>query len=39
NSVPAWRGLQSVHAADISDVLADDLLRRLRPLRRPSAAI
>ena len=28
NSVPAWRGLQSVVEKDISQLLADDLLRR-----------
>jgi len=35
NGVPAWRGLQSVHDADIAALLADDLLRRL-PRRRSS---
>lgn len=38
NGVPAWRGLQSVHAADIAQLLADDLLARLLPARRPSLA-
>jgi RimK family alpha-L-glutamate ligase len=29
NGVPAWRGLQSVHPADIADLLAGDLLGRV----------
>lgn len=39
NSVPAWRGLQSVVSMDIADLLADDLLRRVLALPRPSAAV
>ena len=30
NSVPAWRGLQSVIDKDISQLLADDIIRRLK---------
>jgi tetrahydromethanopterin:alpha-L-glutamate ligase len=37
NGVPAWRGLQSVHPADIAELLADDLLGRLAPGERLSA--
>lgn len=37
NGVPAWRGLQSVHAVDIAELLAEDLLRRLIPRRQSSA--
>ena len=33
NSIPAWKGLQSVTAQDIAGLLADDLLRRC-PLPR-----
>jgi RimK family alpha-L-glutamate ligase len=39
NSVPAWRGLQSVWQADIAELLAEDLLRRLLPKHRPSAVV
>jgi RimK family alpha-L-glutamate ligase len=38
NGVPAWRGLQSVHDTDIAELLAEDLLGRLSPPRRTSAA-
>lgn len=37
NGVPAWRGLQSVHPADIAELLAGDLLRRVLPRQQPSA--
>jgi RimK family alpha-L-glutamate ligase len=30
NGVPAWRGLQSVHPVEIADLLAEDLLERVR---------
>lgn len=36
NSVPAWRGLQSVVEKDISQLLADDLLRLCEASDRPS---
>ena len=38
NSVPAWRGLQSVVSVDIAELLVQEMLSRLPPLRRPSAA-
>lgn len=39
NSVPAWRGLQSVFQTDIAELLAEDLLRRLLPKQRPSVVV
>jgi RimK family alpha-L-glutamate ligase len=36
NGVPAWRGLQSVHDADIAGLLVEDLLGRLSPPRQTS---
>ncbi len=30
NGVPAWRGLQSVHPVEIADLLAEDLIGRIR---------
>jgi len=38
NGVPAWRGLQSVCALDLSQRLADDLLDRLTAMPRREAA-
>lgn len=38
NSVPAWKGLQSVTELVIADALADDFCRRIQQTARPEAA-
>lgn len=38
NSVPAWKGLQSVTAPVIADLLADDFLRQCRPCQSRAEA-
>jgi glutathione synthase/RimK-type ligase-like ATP-grasp enzyme len=38
NSVPAWKGLQSVTDFDVAQAIVDDFLARL-PSQRPHAAV
>jgi RimK family alpha-L-glutamate ligase len=38
NSIPAWKGLQSVCDVNIADLLADDLIGRCLDVQRPRLA-